>query len=50
MLKIPHGANNQLTDGGEVVSLMRRLRSTPQKILYLFLVFISVGGWVNPRV
>jgi hypothetical protein len=38
--------DNQLTDGGEVVSLKRRLRFTPPE---RFLVLISIKGWVNPR-
>jgi hypothetical protein len=29
MLRIPHCVDNQLTDGGEVVSLMRQPRSCP---------------------
>jgi hypothetical protein len=31
ILKIPHFLENRLTDGGEVVSLTYRLRTTPQK-------------------
>jgi hypothetical protein len=31
MLRIPHCLDNRLTDGGEVVRLTRRPRSTPQK-------------------
>jgi hypothetical protein len=31
MLRIPHCLDNQLTDGGEVVSCMHRSCSTPQK-------------------
>jgi hypothetical protein len=31
MPRIPHFLDNRLTDGGEVVSLIRRLRFTPQK-------------------
>jgi hypothetical protein len=45
MLRIPHCLDIWLTYGGEVVSLMRQLRPTPQK---WFLVLISVRGWVNP--
>jgi hypothetical protein len=46
MLRIPHCLDSRLIDGGEVDSLMRRPRSTPQKDL---LVLISVRDWVNPR-
>jgi hypothetical protein len=38
MLRIPHCLDNRLTDGGEVVSLTRRSRSTPQKY------YISASG------
>jgi hypothetical protein len=31
MLRIPHCLDNRLTDGGKVVSLINRLRYTPQK-------------------
>jgi hypothetical protein len=31
MWRFPHCLENRLTDGGEVVTLTRRLRSTPQK-------------------
>jgi hypothetical protein len=31
MLRIPHCLDNRLTDGGKIVSLKRRQRSTPQK-------------------
>jgi hypothetical protein len=48
MLKIPHCLDNRLTDGGEVVSLTHRSRSTPHKDVYLSLAFISVRGRVNP--
>jgi hypothetical protein len=44
MLRIPHCLDSRLTDGGRVVNLKRRSRSTLQKY---FLVLISV--WVNPR-
>jgi hypothetical protein len=43
--RLPRLLDNLLTDGGEVVSLMHRLPSTPRK----FLVLISVRDWVNPR-
>jgi hypothetical protein len=46
MLRILHCIDNQLTDGGKVVSLMLRPCSTPQKH---FLVLISVRDRVNPR-
>jgi hypothetical protein len=48
MLRIPHCADNQLRDGGEVVSSTHQLRCTPQ-VLFLSLVLISVKGSVNPR-
>jgi hypothetical protein len=34
MLRLPHCLDNRLTGGGEVVSLTRRPRSTPQKHLF----------------
>jgi hypothetical protein len=49
MLKTPHCLSNRLTDGGKVVSLTHRTRSTPKNIIFLFLVSISVRGWVNAR-
>jgi hypothetical protein len=42
---IPHFLDNQLIDGGEVVSLMYQQCFTPQKLL----VFIYVKDGVNPR-
>jgi hypothetical protein len=42
----PHCLDIRITDGGEVVSLTRRPRSTPQK---RFLVLISVRGGINPK-
>jgi hypothetical protein len=47
MSRIPHFLGNRLTYGGEVVSLMHWLCSTPQKDL---LVLICVRGRINPRV
>jgi hypothetical protein len=41
MSRMPHLLDNRLTDGGEVVSIMRWPRPTPQKH---FLVLISVQG------
>jgi hypothetical protein len=38
--KLPHFLDNQLTDGGEVVSLTRQLLFPPGR----FLVLISVRG------
>jgi S-methylmethionine-dependent homocysteine/selenocysteine methylase len=35
MLRIPHCLDSELTDGGKVVSLTRRLRSTPQTLFSL---------------
>jgi hypothetical protein len=46
--RIPHYLD-RLTDGSEVVNITRRPRFTPQKHFLLFLVLISVTGWVNPR-
>jgi hypothetical protein len=34
MLRIPHRLDNRLTDGGKVVSLRHRPRSTPQKYCF----------------
>jgi hypothetical protein len=48
MLRIPHCLDNPLTDGGEVLILTHRLRSTPQKH-FLPLVFIYVRAFVNSR-
>jgi hypothetical protein len=45
VLRILHCLDNRLPEGGEAVSLMRRLRSTQQKHLP---VLISVRGRVNP--
>jgi hypothetical protein len=44
MLMIPHYLDNRLTDGGEVVSLTRRPRFTPQEDS---LALIYVRGRVN---
>jgi hypothetical protein len=49
MLRIPHCLDNRLKDGDEVVTLKRRLRSTPQKHFYLPLILISARDWVNTR-
>jgi hypothetical protein len=35
MLRIPHCVDNRLTDGGQVVSLTRRPRSTLQKHIFI---------------
>jgi UV DNA damage repair endonuclease len=43
--RLLHFLNNQLTDGGEVVSLIRRLKLTPGR----FVVIISVRGRVEPK-
>jgi hypothetical protein len=43
MSRLPNFQQNRLSDGGEVVSLMRRRPFTLRKIP----VFISVRGWVN---
>jgi hypothetical protein len=42
----PHCLDNRLTDAGEVVSLTRQPRSTPNEY---FLVHISIRGRVNQR-
>jgi hypothetical protein len=39
---ILHCIDNRLTDGGEVVSLKRRSRSTPHKYFFLFQVLVLV--------
>jgi hypothetical protein len=36
MLRIPHCPDNQLTDGGEIVSLTCWQRSNPQKFFFHF--------------
>jgi hypothetical protein len=36
MLRIPHCLDNQLTDGGEVVSPTHLRQSTPQKHYYVY--------------
>jgi hypothetical protein len=46
MLSIQHFLDNRLTDGGTIVSLKLRPRSTFQTYI---LVLTSVRGWVNPR-
>jgi hypothetical protein len=45
MSRLPYFLDKRLTDGGEVVSLVRRLPFTPGRSL----VLISVRGWVDPR-
>jgi hypothetical protein len=44
MLRIPHCLDKRLTDGGEVVSLMHRPRSTPQKH-FLFVFVTNICQW-----
>jgi hypothetical protein len=46
MSSLTHFLDNQLIDGGEVVSLTRCPPSSPGR----YLVLISVRGWVDPRV
>jgi hypothetical protein len=43
--RLQHFLDNQLTDGGEVVSPTRWPPFTPRR----FVVLISVRGWVDPR-
>jgi hypothetical protein len=52
MFSIPHCLDNQLTDGGEVISLTHQTCSTPsppKKQFFLLLLLISVRSWVNPN-
>jgi hypothetical protein len=44
MLRVPHCLDSGLKDGGKVVSLTHRQRSTVQKHIFLLLVLISVRG------
>jgi hypothetical protein len=46
MLRIPYclDLDNRLTDGGKVVSLRIRRTLLPRKIIFMFLVLISVRG------
>jgi hypothetical protein len=44
MLRIPHCLDSRLIDGGKVVRLTHRLRSTPQKHFFFLLILVSVGG------
>jgi hypothetical protein len=46
MSRIPHCLDNPPADGGEIISLTRPPRFTPQKY---FLVFISIRGSIIPR-
>jgi hypothetical protein len=43
--RLQHFLDSRLTDGSDVFSLILRLPYTPRKVL----VFISVGGWVEPK-
>jgi hypothetical protein len=49
LLRIPHCLDSRLTDGGKLVSSKHRPHSTPQNIIFLFLVLISVRSWVSPQ-
>jgi hypothetical protein len=44
--RLPHLLENRVTDGGEVISIMRQPPFTPGR----FLGLISVRGWVDRRV
>jgi hypothetical protein len=46
MPRLSHFLDSQITDGGDVISLTSWLPLNPGR----FLVPISVGGWVDPRV
>jgi hypothetical protein len=37
MMKIPHGIESSLTDGGEFITITHRLSSIAKKNVYLFL-------------
>jgi hypothetical protein len=50
MLTTPNCLDSRLTDGGKVVSPKHRPHSTPQNIIFLLLVLISVRGLVQPEV
>jgi hypothetical protein len=51
ILRIPHCLDNQLTDGGNVVSPTHPPHFTPPRntIIFMFLVSISVRGRVKPQ-
>jgi hypothetical protein len=49
MLRVPYFLDNQLIDGGKVVSPTRRPPSTRKNIPRIFLVLFSVRGCVDPR-
>jgi hypothetical protein len=51
MLRITYCLDNRLTDSGKTVSPTHPPHFTPQKHYYffMFLIFLSVRGWVNPR-
>jgi hypothetical protein len=48
MLRIPHCLDDRLADGGKVSTLLTRRTLLPRNIIiFMFLVLISVRGWID---